>query len=612
MSDVSPTRAVGDFPLRGKIVLVTGGGSGITLSFVRLAIEREARVIVGDLRLTKEAEDFKATAKGLVFQACDVTIWADLQALVETSKREFGEVPDVYVPGAGVFEPDWSSFWGDEESDGYGQADINISHPIKLTRIAIRALLGAGKKGVVLHTASVAGIHGFYASPLYCATKHAIVGFVKALTDADRLEGVKVVAVAPGFVKTPLVTDRPALMYQFSISDESTIAPEEVASWMAALVEEGQYGGGTVMEITKAGVRRIPAWNIDPPVMVKAAAQLPPPYIERMLAPIAQKLAGEKKKVFIVTGGASGVGFELTKLIYQKNATVYIAGRGADNARKAIDESKAKFPQSEGRLDFLKLDLADLTGIKASAAEFLSKEDRLDVLWNNAGVMVPPKGSKTVQGHELQLGTNCLAPFLFTQELLPLLKKTAETAPAGSVRVIWTGSLMVDLMSPKGGVNVDDLTYKKDVSQEIKYAASKAGNALLASEMAKRVGKDGIVSVVSRSGPATRSILTSLEALNPGNLKSPLQRHVPAYQMLLMNPILHDPIYGGYTELFAGLSPEVTLAQNGGYIIPWGRFQDLAKVRPDIGGSLKSAADGGTGAAERFWAWCEEESRAFR
>lgn len=76
--------------------------------------------------------------------------------------------------------------------------EINVNHPIKLTRIAMRALLGRDKKGVVLMIASVAGLAGLYASPLYCATKHAIVGFVKSMAEADRLEGVKVVAICPG------------------------------------------------------------------------------------------------------------------------------------------------------------------------------------------------------------------------------------------------------------------------------------------------------------------------------------------------------------------------------------------------------------------------------
>jgi NAD(P)-dependent dehydrogenase (short-subunit alcohol dehydrogenase family) len=92
----------------------------------------------------------------------------------------------------------WSNFWDDTEEDGYASVDININHPLKLSRIAIRALLKKNKKGVILITSSIAGFQGNFSAALYCATKHAIVGFVRSLADLDRLEGIKVVAVAPG------------------------------------------------------------------------------------------------------------------------------------------------------------------------------------------------------------------------------------------------------------------------------------------------------------------------------------------------------------------------------------------------------------------------------
>lgn len=76
--------------------------------------------------------------------------------------------------------------------------DINAAHPLRLTRLAIRALAGRNKKGVVLIVASIAGIEGCYGAPLYCAAKHALVGFVKSMGLAEENEGVKVVAICPG------------------------------------------------------------------------------------------------------------------------------------------------------------------------------------------------------------------------------------------------------------------------------------------------------------------------------------------------------------------------------------------------------------------------------
>jgi retinol dehydrogenase-12 len=155
--------------------------------------------------------------------------------------------------------------------------------------------------------------------------------------------------------------------------------------------------------------------------------------------------------------------------------------------------------------------------------------------------MASPQGSKTKQGYEQQLGTNNIAPFLFTKLLTPLLRSTAATAPPGSVRVIWTSSSAAEAFSPPNGVDMANLDYKKDYSWNHKYGVSKAGNIFHSKEYARRYAGDGIVSV----------------ALNPGNLKSDLQRYLPGWQARLLDLMLYTPIHGAYTELFAGLSPEV-------------------------------------------------------
>lgn len=79
--------------------------AGINLAFTRLAASHGAKCIIADLRLTPEASAYIATAPNVIFTKCDVTQWADLQNLITVSKEKFGDVPDIYVPGAGVFEP---------------------------------------------------------------------------------------------------------------------------------------------------------------------------------------------------------------------------------------------------------------------------------------------------------------------------------------------------------------------------------------------------------------------------------------------------------------------------------------------------------------------------
>ncbi|KAH7342781.1 hypothetical protein BKA65DRAFT_504754 [Rhexocercosporidium sp. MPI-PUGE-AT-0058] len=283
----------GDFPLTKKIAVVTGGGSGINLCFTELAVQKGARVLIADLRLTPEAEKFvkETDPKVVKFVKCDVTKRTDLENLITVSEEEFGDVPDVYIAGAGVFEPPWSNFWDDTEADRYAEVDININHPIKLSRIAIRALLRKNKKGVIVIVASTAGFAGYLAAPLYCATKHAMVGFVRSMAMMEEREGIKVVGVAPGIVKTPLWT--PEKMSKWNTKDsqpEGYILPETVAENMASLVEDSQYVGGIFLETSASGLRTLGTWNIEAP----AASTVANDSIEGLWKPALDALKRER------------------------------------------------------------------------------------------------------------------------------------------------------------------------------------------------------------------------------------------------------------------------------------------------------------------------------
>ena len=105
-------------------------------------------------------------------------------------------------------------------------------------------------------------------------------------------------------------------------------------------------------------------------------------------------------RIYIVTGANCGMGQELARVLYAKNAKVYVACRSEEKATKAITHIKKEAPKSGGSLVFLSLDLADLTKVKAAAQAFLAQESKLHVLFNNAGVMVGPADPplKTAQG----------------------------------------------------------------------------------------------------------------------------------------------------------------------------------------------------------------------
>ncbi|KAH8651200.1 hypothetical protein BX600DRAFT_418388 [Xylariales sp. PMI_506] len=297
-------------------------------------------------------------------------------------------------------------------------------------------------------------------------------------------------------------------------------------------------------------------------------------------------------KVIIVTGSNTGLGKEIARIVYSKNAKVYMMARSEEKTRKAMQEITEAEPKSSGELHFIRLDLSDLATIKTSAEEFLRQEQKLDILFNNAGVGYPDKGSKTKQGYELQLGVNCVGTFALTKLLTPVLASTARAAPTpGSVRVVWVSSSAAEGVSPKD--YVERLGEVEQMGQLDQYSISKLGNYLHAAEFAARHRADGIIS----------------NSLNPGALDSDFWRSQGTITTtLLRKTLLHPPVYGAYTSLFAGFSPEVTMEKSGLHVAPWGQ---LWKVSKDMVDATKSQAEGGAGTAQKFWEWSEAQVKAY-
>ncbi|RFN45563.1 hypothetical protein FIE12Z_10168 [Fusarium flagelliforme] len=300
-----------------------------------------------------------------------------------------------------------------------------------------------------------------------------------------------------------------------------------------------------------------------------------------------ENLKSQNGRVFLVTGGYSGIGFELSRMLYQAGGTVYIAGRSQEKGEQAISELKQQCPDSAGSLFFLKISLDDLPTIKAAAEEFMSKESRLDVLFNNAGVSMPPVGSVSAQGYELSMATNAIGPWYLTQLLVPTLTETAKSQPPASVRVVWTASIVTDLSVPEGGVDMKEVIDPPE-DQEINYKNSKTGNWYLSSVLADQIGSQGVLSVCH----------------NPGNLHSSLLRHLPWWVRYMVWPVLYHAKYGAYTNLWAGLSPDLQIEDGGRFIWPWGRFHP--SPREDLLANLKSKEQGGTGTAAEFAEYCDK------
>lgn len=309
-------------------------------------------------------------------------------------------------------------------------------------------------------------------------------------------------------------------------------------------------------------------------------------------------LSRQDGRVFIVTGGNSGVGLALVKFLYPTGAKIYLACRFEERAKATMKEVIEEYQAGlnfgvdtradPGELVYMHLDLNDLRTIKASAAVFAQRETRLDILWNNAGIAGAPAGTKTAQGIEGHIGVNCVGPLLFTQELLPQLRAAVQLSPPGATRVIWTSSLIIELFAPEGGIECSRLDRMNAAgmgseSASVDYAISKAGNWLLAAEGARRWGPNGILSVTQ----------------NPGMINTTVWKHQPSWLMAVLQPTFYPGKMGAYTMMFAGFSGEVGLDKNGVYILPFGRVQEK-NVRGDI---LKAIEEG---KPKQFWEWCEK------
>jgi len=133
-----------------------------------------------------------------------------------------------------------------------------------------------------------------------------------------------------------------------------------------------------------------------------------------------ENISDQSGTVVVVTGSSSGIGYETARVLANKHAEVIIAVRNLEKGHAAAQKIASQYQKANVKV--MRLDLADLSSVKHFAEECLSTYSRLDRLINNAGVMLPPY-SKTVDGFELQFGTNHLGHFALTARLMSLAER---------------------------------------------------------------------------------------------------------------------------------------------------------------------------------------------
>ena len=268
------------------------------------------------------------------------------------------------------------------------------------------------------------------------------------------------------------------------------------------------------------------------------------------------EIGSQENKVFLVTGANSGLGYETSKFLLAKGATIIMCCRDLSRGERAKQELlKFNFP---GNIELFELDLSDLRKVRSSAQLIKNKFNSLDVLINNAGIMAPPK-TLTKQDFEIQFGVNHLAHMLLTLELLPLLNEKKNS------RVVTVTSGVQYF----GKIQWDDLQGNRKYDRWASYSQSKLANVMFGLELNLKLKKNN---------SKTSSLLA-----HPGFARTNLQpKSVEANQSWqedlaykLMDPMFQSAKMGALPQITAAVLPN---AKGGEQYGPRFNFRGLPKI----------------------------------
>ena len=240
-------------------------------------------------------------------------------------------------------------------------------------------------------------------------------------------------------------------------------------------------------------------------------------------------------KTVVITGGNSGIGLETAVGVARMGANIVITARDPEKGKQAVEDIKER--GASNAVDLVVFDLASLTSVRTGAAELLDRCPRIDVLVNNAGLVLTSR-SETEDGFETTFAVNHLGPFLLTHLLLDRIK---ASAPARIVNVASTAH-----KGARKGMNFDDLQATKGYSGMRVYSASKLANILFTVELARRLDGTGVTT----------------NSLHPGTVRTGYGRDGAAAGLLGLGikigaRFFLSPTQGAATSIYLASSPEV-------------------------------------------------------
>ena len=283
-------------------------------------------------------------------------------------------------------------------------------------------------------------------------------------------------------------------------------------------------------------------------------------------------------KTVVVTGGNSGIGFETAAALAAMGARVVVTARNADKGRGAV-AAIAQRLGGDARVQLVVFDLADLSSVRRGATELLEQAPRLDVLVNNAGLVLTQR-AETVDGYEATLATNHLGPFLLTNLLVDRIR---ASAPSRIVNVASTAHSVA-----RGGISFDDLQSVQHYRPMRVYGQSKLANMLFTLELARRLEGSGVTA----------------NSLHPGTVRTGYggdgdARGLLAFGIKIGSPFFLSPAKGARTSVYLASSPDVA-GVSGEYFVkckpkrpkPWAQDADAAQRLWQVSEQLVGLAPG--------------------
>lgn len=223
--------------IQNRIAFVTGGASGIGRATVVALAGKGASVVFADLdeEGAEETIGRAGVVDRVVFRACDVTNGDDLAAAVDSAVGVFGRL-DIVANIAGI--GDGGDLFADDPGDWRRVVDIDLTAVVDATRLAVRAMRRGGHGGVVVNLASLIGLHPMAAAPVYSAAKAGVVNFTRSLAHLAAESGIRVNAICPELVDTPMALAMGDEALAELRASGSILAPEDVAACLVHLIED--------------------------------------------------------------------------------------------------------------------------------------------------------------------------------------------------------------------------------------------------------------------------------------------------------------------------------------------------------------------------------------